>query len=61
MSNDFNDFKGNNLKLIGKNQNDLKVISAHSQDSIVTVKDMVFLKKKQNFYYDNKPIYVGGC
>ena len=37
-----NDFKGNNLKLIGKNQNDLKVISAYSQDSVVTIKDMVF-------------------
>ena len=34
------------LKLIGKNQEDLKVISAHIQDSIVTVKDIVFLKKK---------------
>ena len=44
-----NDFKGNNLKLIGKNQNDLKVISAYSQDSVVTVKDMVFLKKNKIF------------
>ena len=35
----------NNLKLIGKNQEDLKVISAYSQDSIVTVKDITFLKK----------------
>ena len=39
----------NNLKLIGKNQEDLKVISAHSQDSIVTVKDMIFLKKNRIF------------
>ena len=39
----------NNLKLIGKNQKDLKVISAYLQDSIVTVKDMVFLKKNKNF------------
>ena len=44
-----NDFKGNNLKLIGKNQNDLKVISAYSQDSVVTIKDMVFLKKNKIF------------
>jgi len=44
-----NDFKVNNLKLIGKNQNDLKVISAYSQDSVVTVKDMVFLKKNKIF------------
>ena len=35
----------NNLKLIGKNQEDLKVISAYIQDSIVTVGDMIFLKK----------------
>ena len=39
----------NNLKLIGKNQEDLKVISAHSQDSIVTVKDMIFLEKNRIF------------
>ena len=44
-----NDFEGNNLKLIGKNQNDLKVIAAYSQDSIVTVKDIVFLKKNKTF------------
>ena len=39
----------NNLKLIGKNQEDLKVISAHSQDSIVAVKDMIFLEKNRIF------------
>ena len=39
----------NNLKLIGKNEGDLKVISAYSQDSIITVKDMVFLKKNRIF------------
>ena len=33
----------NNLKLIGKNPEDLKVISAYSQDSIVLIKDMIFL------------------
>jgi len=38
-----------NLKLIGKNQEDLKVISAHSQDSIVAVKDMIFLEKNRIF------------
>lgn len=38
-----------NLKLIGKNQEDLKVISAYSQDSIVTIKDMVYLKKNKIF------------
>ena len=36
----------NHLKLIGKNQEDLRVISAYSQDSIVAVKDITFLKKK---------------
>ena len=39
----------NNLKLIGKNQEDLKVISAYIQDSIVVVKEMVFLKKNRIF------------
>ena len=38
-----------NIKLIGKNEEDLKVISAYSQDSIITVKDMVFLKKNRIF------------
>ena len=38
-----------NLKLIGKNQEDLKIISAYSQDSIVNVKDMVFLKENRTF------------
>ena len=37
----------NNLKLIGKNQEDLEVISAYSQDSIVAVKDMIFLEKNK--------------
>ena len=39
----------NNLKLIGKNQEDLKVISAYTQDSIVAIKDMIFLKKNRIF------------
>ena len=38
-----------NLKLIAKNRKDLKVISAYSQDSIVNVKDMVFLKGNRTF------------
>jgi len=37
------------LKLIGKNQEDLKVISAYLQDSIAIVKDVVFLKKNKTF------------
>ena len=39
----------NNLKLICKSQEDLKVISAYSQDSIVAVKDITFLKKNRIF------------
>jgi len=38
-----------NLKLIGKNQEDLKIISTYIQDSIVTVGDMVFLEKNRIF------------
>ena len=37
------------LKLIGKNREDLKVISAYLQDSIATVRNMVFLKKNKIF------------
>ena len=39
----------NSLRLIGKNQDDLKVISAYLQDSIVSLKDVVFLKKNMTF------------
>ena len=39
----------NNLKLICKSQEDLKVISAYSQDSIVAIKDITFLKKNKIF------------
>ena len=39
----------NNLKLIGKNQEDLKVISTYTQDSIVAVKDIVFLGQNRIF------------
>ena len=38
-----------NLKLIGKNQEDLKIISAYLQDSFVMVKDIVFLKQNRTF------------
>ena len=38
-----------NLKLIVKRQEDLKVISAYSQDSIVAIKDITFLKKNRIF------------
>ena len=37
------------INLIAKNQEDLRVISAYLQDSIVTVKDIVFLKKNRTF------------
>ena len=37
------------LKLICKNQKDLKVISVYSQDSIVVLKDMIFLQKNRIF------------
>ena len=37
------------LKLIGKNQDDLKVMSAYLQDSVVIIKDIVFLKKNKSF------------
>ena len=43
------EYEKNNLKLIGKSQEDLKVISAYSQDSIITVKDMIFLEKNKIF------------
>ena len=39
----------NSLRLIGKNQDDLKVLSAYLQDSIVVVNDMVFLKQNKTF------------
>ena len=39
----------NRLKLIGKNIEDLQTISAYSQDSIVKIKDLVYLKKNKIF------------
>tara|TARA_Y100000590_G_scaffold12210_1_gene14829 strand:+ start:878 stop:1327 length:450 start_codon:yes stop_codon:yes gene_type:complete len=38
-----------NLKLIVRNREDLKVISAYSQDSIVAVEDITFLRKNRIF------------
>ena len=38
-----------NLKLIVRNREDLKVISAYSQDSVVAIKDITFLKKNRIF------------
>ena len=38
-----------NLKLIGKNQEDLKAISTYIQDSIVTIGDIIFLEKNRIF------------
>ena len=38
-----------NLKLLGKHQEDLKIISAYLQDSILIVKDIVFLKQNRTF------------
>ena len=44
MTNDIN-----RLKLIGKNIEDLKSISAYCQDSIVKIKDIVYLKENKIF------------
>ena len=38
-----------NLKLLALNDDDLKVLSAHLQDSVILVKDMIFLKKSRTF------------
>ena len=38
-----------NLRLIAKDNDDLKVISAYLQDSIVLVRDMLFLQKSKTF------------
>ena len=39
----------NNLKLNGKNEEDLKIISTYLQDSLVTVKNILFLKENKTF------------
>ena len=41
--------EGFNLRLLGKNQEDLKVISAYLQDSVLIVKDIAFLKQNRTF------------
>jgi len=41
--------KTKNLKLIAKTEEDLKVVSAHLQDSIVNVADIARLKKNKIF------------
>ena len=41
--------KAKNLKLIARTDEDLKVISAHLQDSIVSTKDIASLKKNKIF------------
>ena len=38
-----------NLRLIGNNKDDLKVISAYLQDSLIAARDIVFLKKNKIF------------
>lgn len=38
-----------NLKLIARNEEDLEVVSAYLQDSIVVLKDIIFLRKNKNF------------
>jgi len=39
----------NHLKLIGKNIEDLNTISAYCQDSIIKIKDLVYLKENKIF------------
>jgi hypothetical protein len=39
----------NRLKLIGKNIEDLKTISAYCQDSIIKIKDLVYLQNNKIF------------
>ncbi len=39
----------NQLKLIGKNIEDLETISAYCQDSIVKIKDLIYLKESKIF------------
>ena len=53
--------KTQNLKLIAKTEEDLKVISAHLQDSIADIPNIAHLKKKQNFFNAIKQVYVGRC
>ena len=42
-------YEKKNLKLNGENHEDLNVISAYLQDSVLTLKDVLFLKKSRTF------------
>ena len=44
-----NNGEKNKLKLIGKNEKDLQIISAYLQDSVVITKNILFLKKNRTF------------
>ena len=46
--------KTKNLKLIARTDEDLKVVSAHLQDSIVSTENIANLKKKSNFFNTTK-------
>ena len=50
-----------NLKLIARTQEDLRVVSAHLQDSIASVTDIANLKKNKIVSDAIKSIYVGRC
>ena len=49
-----------NLKLIAKTEEDLRVVSAHLQDSIASISDIANLKKNKIFLMQLNR-YVGGC
>ena len=40
----------NNLKLIGRKEEDLRVISAYLQDSVVIIKDIIFSTTNYNYF-----------
>ena len=44
----------NRLKLLGKNIEDLKIISAYCQDSIVKIKDTMEYLKRLDFHKNAK-------
>ena len=47
-----------NLKLIGKNEDDLKVISAYLQDSIISVIDIVFLENNNSLQINLIDLFI---
>ena len=49
-----------NLKLMARTEEDMKVVSAHLQDSIANVADIANLEKT-DFSNAVKQIYVGRC